>query len=191
MVREASRGSKRISSVNDKILKIKKIAPVAVGIIVPALIFSALVVARLPNVNDGGAAGPQATGGESASSVFYGKPRAGPQATGEGVFSYTEDIPLRYKPDTSARIVYRLFLPDDPQTGEKKKSGYLTQDGVAGVRINQDGSIWIIVIIRDEIYDSYYEKGQEVREDFYAPLEYFKTLPGASKVPCLKDINLG
>ena len=171
MVREASQGSKKTFSVNDKILKIKKIAPVAAGIIVPALIFSALVVARLPNVNDGVVAGPQ--------------------ATGEGVFSYTEDLPLRYKPDTSARIVYRLFLPDDPQTGEKKKSGYLTQDGVAGVRINQDGSIWIIVIIRDEIYDSYYEKGQEVREDFYAPLKYFKTLPGASKVPCLKDINLG
>ncbi len=173
MVREAPQGSKKTFSVNDKILKIKKIAPIAVGIIVPVLIFSALVVARLPKVNDGRATSPQATGG------------------GEGVFSYTEDVPLRYKPDTSDRIIYRLFLPKDPQTGEKKKSGYLTQDGVGGVRINQDGSIWIIVIIRDEIYDEYYAEGQEVREDFYAPLKYFKTLPGAGKVPCLRDINLG
>lgn len=171
MVREAPQESKRRSLVNDKILKIKKITPVAVGIVVPVLIFSALVVARLPSAKDGGATDPQ--------------------ATGEGVFSYTEDVPLRYKPDTSERIVYRLFLPKDPQTGEKKKYGYLTQDGVGGVRINQDGSIWILVIIRDEIYDEYYEEGQEVREDFYAPLKYFKTLPGAGKIPCLKNINLG
>jgi len=172
MVREAPQEPKSISSVKNKILKIKKIAPVAVGIIVTVLLFSTLILLKLPNATDG-ATSTQETGG------------------GEGVFSYTEDVPLRYKPDLSERIVYRLFLPKDPQTGEKKKYGYLTQDGVGGVGINQDGSIWIIVIIRDEIYDSYYEKGQEVREDLYAPLKYFKTLPGASKVPCLKDINLG
>jgi len=157
--------------VNDRILKIKKIVPVAVGIIVPVLIFSTLVVVRLPKAKDGGATSPQ--------------------ATEEGILSYTEDVPLRYKADTSARIIYRLFLPKDPQTGEKKKYGYLTESSIAGARINQDGSVWIIVIIRDEIYDEYYAEGQEVREDFYAPSKYFKILPGARKVPCLKNIELG
>ena len=172
MVQEAPQESKKRSSVNDKLLKIKKIAPIAVGIVVPVVIFSALIVIKLPKAKDYGTTGQQSTGGD-------------------GVFSYTEDVPLRYKPDLAERIIYRLFLPKDPQTGEKKKQGYLTKDGIGGVRINQDGSIWIIVIVRDEIYDEYYAEGQEVREDFYAPLKYFKPLSGAGKVPCLKNINLG
>lgn len=146
--------------MSDKRSKVKRAFWVAVWIIAPALIFAALiaVVARPRAKKDTGT---------------YA------QAPPEAILSYTEDVPLRLKANRFADIEDTLFLPSNPQTGQREKIGYLTESEVGGVRINPDESVWIVVIRKDE----------NRWVEFYAPSRYFKIVPGAGKIPFIDNIK--
>ena len=102
--------------------------------------------------------------------------------SGNAVLMYTERLPFRTEPNTSVDVIYNMPLPSDPQTGEQKDAGYLTGNDLGGVRINSDGSTWVILVIRDEIvYQEYYSDDEDIREEFYVPATYFRFAPGARK----------
>jgi hypothetical protein len=70
-------------------------------------------------------------------------------------------------------------------------AGYLTGNDLGGVRINADGSTWIIVVLRDEIvYQEYYSDDEEIKEEFYVPAKYLRFAPGARKPSFLRNIDL-
>jgi len=101
------------------------------------------------------------------------------QATPGAMLAYTQDVPLRFKANKFAEVEDTLYLPSNPQTGLKKNIGYLMEGDVGGVRINPDGSVWIVVIRKDE--NRWLE--------FYAPGHIFKIPPGAGKVSFLENIK--
>ncbi len=167
MAAETPQNSKRLSSLKQAAPEWQKAIAVAAGLIIPIVIFIFLIAARLPNASQ---------------SVV---------ATGDAVLMYTERLPFRTKPDASMEVIYYMPLPTDPQTGQQKNTGYLTQEDLGGVRITSDGSTWIVLVIREEVvYQEYYADDKNIREEFYVPTSYFKLAPGAGKPPFLRNIDL-
>ena len=170
MAKEAPQIPKKLSSLKQAAPELQKAAAVAAAIIVHILIFVLLIAARLPNAN-------QSVVTTTASS--------------DAVLMYTERLPFRIEPNSSVDVIYYMPLPSDPQTGKQKDAGYLTGNDLGGVRINSDGSTWIILVIRDEIvYQEYYSDDEDIREEFYVPASYLKFAPGARKPSFLRNIDL-
>ena len=170
MTKKAPDISKKLSALKDAAPELQKAAAVGAAIIVPILIFVFVIAARLPSAGQGAV-----TAGVS----------------GDAVLMYTEKLPFRTQPSTSVDVIYRMPLPSDPQTGEQKDAGYLTGNDLGGVRINSDGSTWIIVVLREEIvYQEIYSDDEDIREEFYVPAKYLKWAPGASKPSFLRNIDL-
>ena len=147
--------------------KIRRVLWVAVWIIVPAFIFVALVavVRKTADValqrrarNDTG---------------IYA------QAPPEAILAYTQAVPLRPKANQFAEVEDTLSLSSNQQTGLRESIGYLTGSEVGGVRINPDGSVWVVVIRKEE----------NIWVEYYAPSRYFKIIPGTGKVSFMKDIK--
>jgi len=145
--------------MTDRRLKAQRVLWVAIWIIIPALIFTALVAVVRPK-------GKQDTG------IYV-------QAPPEAILFYTEDVPLRLKANRFAEIEDTIFLPSNPQTGQRESIGILTESEVGGVRINPDESVWIVVIRKDE----------NRWVEFCAPSRYFKIVPGAGKISFMENIN--
>jgi hypothetical protein len=170
MAKEAPDISKKLSSLKQTAPELQKAAAVGAAIVVPILIFVFVIAARLPNAGQG--------------AVPAG-------VSGDAVLMYTEKLPFRTQPSTSVDVIYNMPLPSDPQTGKQKNAGYLTGNDLGGVRINPDGTTWIIVVLRDEIvYQEYYSGDEDIREEFYVPATHFRFAPGARKPSFLKNIDL-
>jgi len=137
---------------------VKRTIWVAVWITAPLLLFLALV--------------------SGVRSKFKNQARV--PAEGKGILAYTETIPLRTEANALSEIESKLYLPSDPQTGQRRPIGYLTSDEVGGVRINPDGSIWIIVIVKDE--NRWLE--------FYAPARYFRRVKNSGEAKFLEMVRL-
>jgi hypothetical protein len=166
-----SKTAKAASTAKDLLPAAKQVLPVAVAVVVPILIFGFLIVAKLSKTTGG------STPAVSAS---------------EGILLYTGQVPVRAEPSMSSDVVYYLPMATDEKTGKQKDYGFLTTNDLGGARISADGSIWIIVVFREEIvYQEYYSDDQPIREEMYVPVKYFAAGPGAGGVPFLKMIDLG
>ena len=170
MTKQTPHISEKLSSLKEAAPELQKAVAVGAAIIVPLLIFVFIIAARLPSANQGVVT---------------------TAASGDAVLMYTEKLPFRTQPNTSVDVIYNMPLPSDPQTGEQKNAGYLTGNDLGGVRINPDGSTWIIVVLRDEIvYQEYYSDDEDIREEFYVPAKYLRFAPGARKPSFLRNIDL-
>jgi hypothetical protein len=172
MTEETPQGSTKRTSLQDIMPEVKRILPMAVALVVPVLIFGYLIASRSPSSTQAGAT-----------------PAV---ADSEAVLVYSKPVPVRLDPHPSADVFYYLPLAKDGQTGKEKNYGFLTLNAFGGIRISPNGSLWVIVVFRDEtVFQEYFSDNEEIKHEMYAPAEAFKPGPGGGGVPGLKFLNLG